>query len=160
MENGQHVVNMKSKRTAEGDAFAEFSIAVLRLAGHLQAEGDTLARPAGQTSARWQVLAAADHAPMSVADAARALGLARQGVQRVADLLEGEGLIAYRDNPAHQRAKLMALTEAGRVALNDIQGRQAKWADRHGGEFGEQRLREATGVIAEVLASLSGKQQA
>ena len=72
----------------------------------------------------------------------------------------GEGLIAYRDNPAHQRAKLMALTEAGRVALSDIQGRQAKWADRHGGEFGEQRLREATGVIAEVLASLSGKQQA
>jgi hypothetical protein len=124
---------MKSKRTAEGDAFAAFSIAVLRLAGHLQAEGDTLAKPAGQTSARWQVLAAADHAPMSVADAARALGLARQGVE---------------------------LTEAGRVALSDIQGRQAKWADRHGGKFGEQRLREATAVIAEVLASLSGKQQA
>ena len=111
----------------------------------------------GQTSARWQVLAAADHAPMSVADAARALGLARQGVQRLADLLEGEGLIVYRDNPAHQRAKLMELTEAGRTTLSDIQGRQAQWADRHGGAFGEQLLREATAVIAEVLASLSGQ---
>lgn len=146
---------MKSERTSEGDAFAQFSIAVIRLAGHLQAEGDVLAKPAGQTSARWQVLAAADHAPMSVADAARALGLARQGVQRLADLLEGEGLIAYRDNPAHQRAKLMELTETGRAALSDIQGRQAQWADRHGSAFGEAKLREATAVIAEVMASLA-----
>ena len=146
---------MKSKRTSEGDAFAQFSIAVIRLAGHLQAEGDVLAKPAGQTSARWQVLAAADHAPMSVADAARALGLARQGVQRLADLLEGEGLIAYRDNPAHQRAKLMELTETGRAALSDIQVRQAQWADGHGSAFGETKLREATAVIAEVMASLA-----
>ncbi len=79
------------KRTPDGDAFAAFSIAVIRLSAHLQAEGDALAKPAGQTSARWQVLAVANHAPMSVADTARALGLARQGVQRIADLLEGEG---------------------------------------------------------------------
>lgn len=145
---------MDSKRTSEGDAFAQLSIAVLRLAGHLQVAGDILAKPAGQTSARWQVLAAADHAPMSVADAARALGLARQGVQRIADLLESEGLIAYRDNPAHQRAKLMELTAAGRAALADIQGRQAIWANSNGAAFGEARLREATAVIAEVLAAL------
>src|SRR5436853_538967 len=123
---------MTKKRTPDGDAFAALSIAVLRFSAHLQAEGDALAKPAGQTSARWQVLAAADHAPMSVADAARALGLARQGVQRIADLLEGEGLIAYRANPVHQRAKLMELTEAGKRALADISGRQAVWANEHG----------------------------
>ncbi|MEZ2130391.1 MULTISPECIES: MarR family winged helix-turn-helix transcriptional regulator [unclassified Sinorhizobium] len=145
----------KSNRTPEGDAFAEFSISVLRLAGHLTAEGDALAKPAGQTSARWQVLAAADHAPMSVADAARALGLARQGVQRIADILESEGLIAYRANPAHQRAKLMELTQQGRVALSEISKRQAVWANRLGAEFGEGRLRDAAVLLKDVIARLA-----
>ncbi|MBB3658374.1 DNA-binding MarR family transcriptional regulator [Rhizobium sp. BK650] len=144
---------MSKKRTPEGDAFAALSIAVLRLSAHLQAEGDALAKPAGQTSARWQVLAAADHAPMSVADAARTLGLARQGVQRIADLLEGEGLIAYRANPVHQRAKLMELTDAGKRALADISARQAVWANAHGAAYGEERLRHAASLINQIIAS-------
>ncbi len=148
---------MTKIRTPDGDAFAALSIAVLRLSAHLQAEGDALAKPAGQTSARWQVLAAADHAPMSVADAARALGLARQGVQRIADLLEGEGLIAYRTNPVHQRAKLMVLTEAGKRALADISARQAVWADEHGAIYGEERLRQAARLINEVIAGFEGR---
>ncbi|MBD9494902.1 helix-turn-helix domain-containing protein [Ensifer sp. ENS01] len=141
-------------RTPAGDAFAEFAISVLRLAGPLTQAGDALAKPSGQTSARWQVLAAANHAPMSVADAARALGLARQGVQRIADLLEAEGLIAYRDNPTHQRAKLMVLTAAGETALHDIKDRQAAWADGLGGALGERRLRQASTLIAEVIEVL------
>jgi DNA-binding MarR family transcriptional regulator len=148
---------MTKKRTPDGDAFAALSIAVLRFSAHLQAEGDALAKPAGQTSARWQVLAAADHAPMSVADAARALGLARQGVQRIADLLEGEGLIAYRPNPVHQRAKLMELTEAGKRALADISGRQAVWANEHGATYGQERLRQAASLINEMIADFQGQ---
>ncbi len=143
---------MTRKRTPDGDAFAALSIAVIRLSAHLQAEGDALAKPAGQTSARWQVLAAADHAPMSVADAARALGLARQGVQRIADLLEGEGLIAYRANPVHQRAKLMELTETGRSALTDISAREAVWANEHGTLYGEEQLLLAANLINEMIA--------
>lgn len=148
-------VNMKDpERTLAGDAFAEFAIAALRLAGPLTQAGDALAKPSGQTSARWQVLAAANHAPMSVADAARALGLARQGVQRIADLLETEGLIAYRDNPTHQRAKLMVLTAAGDTALYNIKQRQAVWADRLGTELGERRLRQASALMAEIIEVL------
>lgn len=141
-------------RTPAGDAFAEFAISVLRLAGPLTAAGDALARPSGQSAARWQVLAAASHAPMSVADAARALGLARQGVQRIADLLEEEGLIVYGDNPAHQRAKLMMPTPRGEEVLDDIKARQAVWADTFGAELGEERLQRATALIAEAIALL------
>jgi DNA-binding MarR family transcriptional regulator len=141
-------------RTPAGDAFAEFAISVLRLAGPLNVAGDILARPSGQTSARWQVLAAARHGPMSVADAARALGLARQGVQRIADLLAEEGLIAYEDNPAHQRAKLMVLTPAGTGVLGEIKERQAAWADRLGADLGEDRLRQASALIAEAISVL------
>src|SRR5689334_25418410 len=100
------------------------AIQVLRLAGVLAAAGDALAQPAGQTSARWQVLAGAEHAPSTVAQVARRLGLARQSVQRVADLLEREGLAAYEDNPEDQRAQLLRLTPRGRSALAAIQKAQ------------------------------------
>ncbi|HEV7323199.1 MAG TPA: MarR family winged helix-turn-helix transcriptional regulator [Ensifer sp.] len=142
------------ERTPAGDAFAEFAISVLRLAGPLTVAGDALSKPSGQTSARWQVLAAANHGPMSVADAARALGLARQGVQRIADLLAEEGLIGYEDNPVHQRAKLMVLTGQGSRILHDIKQRQAVWADSFGEELGEERLRQASALIAEAIAIL------
>lgn len=78
--------------------------------------------PAGQTFARWQVLAAVEETPLSVAQIARAMNLTRQSVQRVADLLVDDGLCAYEDNPAHARAKLLRLTSKGRGALQTIQG--------------------------------------
>ena len=119
----------------EGNAFSAFAITALRLAGHLTAAGDQLAKPAGQTSARWQVLAAARRGDMSVAQIARVLGVARQGVQRLADVLEGEGLIAYADNPQHQRAKLVRLTAEGTARLGIIEIAQAGWADGLGAAF-------------------------
>lgn len=145
---------MSTDRTPAGDAFATFAISVLRLAGHLQNAGDAIAKPAGQTSARWQVLAAADHAPMSVADAGRALAMTRQGVQRVADLLEREGLILYADNPAHQRAKLMVLTEDGKAALETIKERQAVWADALGETLGKKQIADATQTIMAALQAV------
>ena len=145
----------KPDRTPAGDAFASFSISVIRLAAHLNAAGDALAKPSGQTSARWQVLAAASHANMSVAEIGRILGLARQGVQRIADILESEGLVRYEDNPAHQRAKLLILTSAGQVVLQDIQNRQAAWADALGARIGEDDLHAATATLARVLDTLA-----
>lgn len=145
---------MSPDRTPAGDAFATFAISVLRLAGHLQTAGDALAKPAGQTSARWQVLAAADHAPMSVADAGRALGMTRQGVQRVADLLERDGLIVYAENPAHQRAKLMILTDGGKVVLAAIRARQAVWADALGEALDEKVLLQATETVIAALQAV------
>src|SRR5262245_6851889 len=94
----QHAVKMKKDpppRSPAGDAFSVVVVQVLRLGGLLTAASDALAEPAGQTSARWQVLAGAEHAPMTVTQIARRLGLARQSVQRVTDLLEREKLTAY-----------------------------------------------------------------
>ncbi|MBP2485749.1 DNA-binding MarR family transcriptional regulator [Rhizobium leguminosarum] len=138
----------------EGDAFSAFAITALRLAGHLTAAGDHLAKPAGQTSARWQVLAAARRGGMSVAQIARALGVARQGVQRLTDVLEGEGLIAYADNPQHQRAKLVRLTEEGAARLGVIEIAQAGWADGLGGAFTSAELDAARAVMARVMEML------
>ncbi|AHG43979.1 MarR family transcriptional regulator [Rhizobium leguminosarum bv. trifolii CB782] len=138
----------------EGNAFSAFAITALRLAGHLTAAGDQLAKPAGQTSARWQVLAAARRGDMSVAQIARALGLARQGVQRLADVLAAEKLIAYADNPQHQRAKLVRLTAEGAARLGVIEVAQAGWADGLGSAFTTAELDAARAVMARVMAML------
>jgi DNA-binding MarR family transcriptional regulator len=156
MTKRQHAVKSSApdRRTPAGDAFSRLAIQLIRLGGLLGAAGDALARPAGQTSARWQVLAAAEHGPATVAGIARALGLARQSVQRVADLLAQEGLVAYDDNPEHLRAKLIRLLPPGQVALTRIQAAQRQWADRLGGEIGVDDLTLASGVLDRVIAAL------
>jgi len=155
----QHAVNKRDAsaaiRTAAGDAFSMLAILVIRLHGLVTAEGDALARPAGQTSARWQVLAGAEDGPTTVATIARRLGLARQSVQRVADVLETEGLVAYEDNPHHRRAKLLTLTERGRETLAAIQAAQRTWANALGREIGEADLRRANAVLERALHTLA-----
>jgi DNA-binding MarR family transcriptional regulator len=158
----QHAVNgidpdppsSAATRTPAGDAFSALVIRVFRLSGALAAEGDALARPAGQSTARWQVLAAAEAAPMTVAQVARALGLARQSVQRVADALERSGLVVYDDNPRHRRARLVTLTAEGRTRLAAIQAAQRPWADALGAALGERDLVRANALLDRVLAAL------
>jgi DNA-binding MarR family transcriptional regulator len=70
------------------------------------------------------------HGPIPAAHIARIMGLTRQAVQRTADTLEAEGLIAYRPNPHHRRAQLLTLTDKGRAALDYVQERHAEWANR------------------------------
>ncbi|ESX10127.1 MULTISPECIES: helix-turn-helix domain-containing protein [unclassified Mesorhizobium] len=119
-----------TSRTEAGDVLTELVLAVFRLNGGFLDAADRLAEPAGLTAARWQVLGAVLKEPKSVADIARDMGLARQSVQRLADILAAEGLAAYADNPAHRRAKLLAMTDAGRAAIRDTGTRQHVWANR------------------------------
>ncbi|MGH3011677.1 MAG: MarR family winged helix-turn-helix transcriptional regulator [Gaiellaceae bacterium] len=141
-------------RTAAGDALSEFVVHVFRLDGLLKAAGDALAKPAGQTTARWRVLAAVDHGPMTVAQIARAWSLTRQSVQRVANLLARDGLVAYEANPAHRRAQLVRLTPRGRSALDRIRAVQREWANTLGARVGEKDLRTANRILARVLEVL------
>ena len=92
----------------------------MRLSALFSAKGEALARPSGQTLARWVALNAAAEAPATVAEISRRFGFARQSVQRVADLLVEDGLAVYEDNPRHRRAKLLVPTRRGReVVLAD-----------------------------------------
>jgi DNA-binding MarR family transcriptional regulator len=119
-------------RTAAGEAFSNLVVRIFRLNGLLTAAGDALARPAGQSSARWQVLAMVEDGDHTAAETARTLGLARQSVQRVADLLEADRLIRYVENPRHRRARLIRLTDEGRAVLARIQAGHRPWADALG----------------------------
>ena len=149
----QHAVN--KPRTRAGEALSKLVVQVFRLDGALTAAGDALARPAGQTSARWRVLAAVERQPLTVAQIARAWSLARQSVQRIADALEQDGLVVYEDNPGHRRAKLVRLTPAGTDALARIQGAQQVWANDLGERIGAGDLEATNDVLTRLLAALA-----
>lgn len=148
----QHAVN--SGRTAAGEALSRLVVQAFRLDGALTASGDALARPAGQTTARWRVLASIEHDPRTVAQIARAWSLARQSVQRVADALVREGLVSLEDNPAHRRARLLRLTPRGARTLARIQEAQIAWANELGARIGATDLAVATEALTRLLAEL------
>ena len=153
----QHVVNTEDQppsRTPAGDAFTAFLGQVIGLTRRFTTAGEALAKPAGQTLARWLVLETIQDKPATVAQIGRGLHLARQGVQRLADVLVRDGLAAYEDNPAHRRAKLLRITPHGRRALRTIQTAQAAWADALGAKIGEEELRQASILLDRVLQAL------
>jgi DNA-binding MarR family transcriptional regulator len=153
----QHPVNSVEvpPRTGAGDALSELVVHVFRLDGLLKNAGDALAEPVGQSTARWRVLAALEDGPMTVAQIARAWWLARQSVQRVADLLERDGLLAYETNPAHRRAQLVRLTRHGRSTLLRIRAAQSDWANTVGDQIGENDLQTANRILARVVETLA-----
>jgi DNA-binding MarR family transcriptional regulator len=155
----QHSVNIPPKRTPAGDAFTTFILQILRLSRVVTAAGDELAKAGGQTGARWQVLAAIEHSPASVARVSRLFGLTRQSVQRIADLLERDGLAAFEEGPDHLRAKLLRITRGGMSALRAIQIAQAPWADKLGAEIGEKNLRNTSAVLERVLRALTASSE-
>ncbi|HEX6356947.1 MarR family winged helix-turn-helix transcriptional regulator [Actinophytocola sp.] len=133
-----------------GWAFTELLVEVFRVNGLLLAAGDELARPAGLTSARWQVLGVVDHGPSTVAQVARAMGLTRQSVQQTADALVRDGLVELTDNPKHRRAKLMTLTPAGRSALRYVERQQAAWANAVAERLPHAELRACLSVLRDL----------
>jgi DNA-binding MarR family transcriptional regulator len=129
------------------DLFSRGALGVFRLNGQFLAIAEELARPAGLTAAWWQVLGAVLREPLPVAGIARTMGITRQSVQRIADLLVEKGLAEYRPNPAHRRAKLLAPTGQGRAAISRIDPGHAAFADRLAKAYGESELAEAVAAL-------------
>ena len=143
---------MPAPRTPAGDAVTDLVLPVFALNGEFLAAAEDMTRPVGLTPAWWQVLGATLTEPLAVAEIARrvGLGLARQSVQRVADVLVERGWATYRDNPAHRRAKLLEPTPAGREAVARLADAQREWAGAVGAAVGEDELRHARDVIRRV----------
>lgn len=132
------------------------ALGVFRLNGQFLAVAEELARPAGLTAAWWQVLGAVLGEPLPVSGIARAMGITRQSVQRIADLLVDKGLAEYRPNPAHRRAKLLAPTQEGLAAISRIDPGHAAFADRLAEACGEAELAEAVRLLERMSKVLDG----
>lgn len=161
LPNRQHVVNGEARqaRSAAGDAFTMLVVEVAQLGAEFTARGEGFAKLGAQTLARWVILDAVDGEPLTVAEIARRRGMARQGVQRVADVLEREGLAAYESNPHHRRAKLLRATLAGRAVLEPITKAQIAWANSVGERIGEDAIAQARATLDRIRAALETPRQ-
>ena len=119
------------QRTEVGEAVTALILDVFRLNGRLLLAGDRLVSELGLTSARWQILGAIAYAerPETVAWHARAMGVHRQGVQRIVNELNNEGIVAFEPNPHHKRAHLIVLTQMGRDLYDAAIARQIPWVN-------------------------------
>ncbi|MFJ5047093.1 MarR family winged helix-turn-helix transcriptional regulator [Streptomyces sp. NPDC088719] len=140
--------------SSEQELLSRAAVTVFRLNGQFLSVADELARPGGLTAAWWQVLGAVTRESLPVAGIARAMGITRQSVQRIADLLVGRGLAEYAENPAHRRAKLLRATEAGREAVSRIGPPHAEFAARLAGELGVEGLAETVRALERLSGAL------
>jgi DNA-binding MarR family transcriptional regulator len=93
---------------------------IFELAGRFREEGEAIAKTAGQTQARWQIMRAASADPRTVPQIARRLGVTRQNVQCIADLLVKEGWARFTANPDHKGSPFLMLNARGHAALAKI----------------------------------------
>ena len=93
--------------------------------------GDQLIKELGITSARWKILGALSYSDsaMTVPDIARAMGQTRQAVQRLVNEMIEDGLLELLNNPKHQRAKLLSLTNKGQNTFSKVMEKQIPWVN-------------------------------
>jgi DNA-binding MarR family transcriptional regulator len=151
-----HDVDIEGGSMSRVEAATALILEVFRLNGALLAAGDGLTRDLGLTSARWQVLGAVALAgrPLTVAAAAREMGLTRQAVRRLVTELAADGFVTLAPNPDHRRAALVMLTEAGQRAYAAAQERQADWAERIAAGCAPAALSETTTLLRRLRAAL------
>ena len=134
-------------QTETGALLTAVILTTFRLNGRLLEVAQQFAAAGGITAAWWQVLGGVLDEPRTVAEIGRRMGMTRQGVQRVADLLVERGLAEYRPNPAHRRAKLLACTEAGYWAIRRISLAVVPWGNGVGARVGSDELRSALATM-------------
>jgi DNA-binding MarR family transcriptional regulator len=143
-----------TSRTPAGDLFTDTVMLLLRANGLLQRAAEKLTKSADQTAARWQIIGSIDKEPRTVAEIARRMESARQSVQRIADVLAGEGLVVYKENPGHRRAHLVALTQSGWRALRVIRAEQCIWANRVSSQLGMETLARIGPLLQQFIDAL------
>ena len=137
-------------------AVTELILEVFRLNGALLAAGDRLVSGLSLTSARWQVLGAIDASPVAlpISHVARNMGLTRQAVQRLANEMAKDGLVAFEENPHHSRAKLIVMTTHGRQVYAAAMKLQRKWATQLARGVETVELARATATLGRLRSRL------
>ena len=108
------------KRTPRGECVRETLLELAELGGLLEQRVADWTKPHGETPARYKVLTAAGCDRFTVPQIARRMGMTRQGVQRVANILVTEELAQFVENPDHRSSPILELTEAGRLVDDNI----------------------------------------
>ena len=151
---------MATQRNRGGDAVSNLMLTTSKLNGAFLAAGDRISAPSGLTAARWQVLGTLMWDDMTVSGVARKMGLSRQAVQRIANVLAEEGLITFLDNPNDRRAKLASATKASREAIHSLAERQYAWANTTAEGIDPEEIEKAVEVLNRIIFSSTQKHDA
>ena len=134
------------------DLFWELAFAYVRLNG----TGQRLAGAHGESPGRISLMRSlSEGGPQSVVQLARSRGVMRQAVQPLANQLESDGLIAFLENPAHRRAKLMQLTPRGAAVLKRMLRSQRKLAATVAPGFDIKKVQAAIEVLRSLREQLA-----
>jgi DNA-binding MarR family transcriptional regulator len=142
---------MTKKSNTEAGALVEALVdEIWRLRGRVMSATREISEQRGLRShSQGLILSAVVRAlePPTVARIARSLGLTRQSVQRTANELAEDGMIAFEDNPHHKRAKQLVATPAGLAAHARNADAKDKWTDRVGAAIGQGDLEHAVATL-------------
>ena len=146
----------KIQWTESGENLTALILDVFRLNGRLLVAGDRLVAELGLTSARWQILGAIAYAdrPESVAWHARTMGVHRQGVQRIVNELEKEGIVEFKPNPHHKRAHLVVLTSEGQKLFEAALELQTPWVNALADGLTAEKIANARSVVGQITSRL------
>lgn len=138
-----------SPRNSEtNDLIAE----VFRLSALLNERAGKLVARFGITGARWQVLRAISMCGdgETVSRIARNMGLTRQSVQRLVNEMVDDDILVLRENPHHQRAKLVGMTRKGMRTFDAVRELQIPWVEELSRGISKARLTDARDVLLKM----------
>lgn len=91
---------------------------------------------------------------MTVPQIARVKGVTRQHIQLLADALVEAGLAAVKENPAHRRSSLIALTDKGKRTFAKMRAREVPLVSSIANEFEAQDIDRATAILTRLATHL------
>lgn len=127
---------------SDGEVFTKVVLAIFKVSGLLNTEGDRMSEEFGLSSARWKIMGAIEKSDvrLTVPEIGRAMGQSRQASQRIVDVMAKDGLVEFIDNPSHKRAKHVTLTAEGKRIYDFLDNKQALWAAEAAIEFTREEL--------------------
>jgi DNA-binding MarR family transcriptional regulator len=93
--------------------------------------------------------------PATVPQIAAAKSVTRQHIQILADALVDKGFARYVANPAHQRSRLLELTDFGTRHFAEIRNREAEALGQLAQGFETTDLERATATLARLRSALN-----
>ncbi len=139
----------------KAEKMTALTAAVRAVFNRLKALGDDLHGDLEVTAAMRAVMETlSTEGAMTVPQIARLKGVTRQHIQLLADALAEAGLATVKENPAHRRSSLIALTDKGKRTFAKMRAREIPVVTSIANEFDAQDLEHATALLTRMAARL------
>ncbi|CAI2933342.1 MarR family transcriptional regulator [Aminobacter sp. P9b] len=97
--------------------------------------------------------------PLTVPQVAQMRPTSRQRMQRLADELAAEGLVAFIENPKHQRSKLVQLTAKGEARYREMNAQLLAIASSMGVALSEADILRTTEIVRQLSDDVKARSE-